>query len=98
MNMNEMKELWVQERASVYLKNHIARGREDAKRSEEFLRLIKDTVADSQESESLQAAFYTYLDYIACSSGDEQEGLYLFGVADGLYLARQIEQMVHNVK
>ncbi len=98
MEFKELIDLVIQERASAYLKDNITRGREDAKRSDEFLRLIKDTVADSRESESLQAAFYTYLDCIACSSGDEQEGLYLFGVADGLYLARQIEQMVHNVK
>ncbi len=97
MSMDEIKDLWVQERASAYLKNNIAHGKEDVKKSEEFIQLIKDTITDSQESETLRAAFNEYLDWTAANS-DEQEGLYLFGLADGLYLASQIRQMIHSVE
>ena len=51
---------------------------------------------DSQEAKKLQKAFSGYLDWTAANN-DEQECLYPFGVADGLYLARQIERIIHSV-
>mgnify|MGYP006876780948 CR=1 FL=1 len=97
MSVNELKDLWVQERASAYLMNSMVKGQEDIKKSEEFIQLIKDTVTDSQEAEKLQAAFGEYLDWTAANSS-EQEGLYLFGVADGLYLASLIGNIIDSVK
>ena len=96
MSVDELKDLWVQERASAYLMNSMAKGQEDIKKSEEFMQLIKDTVTDSLVVEKLQAAFGEYLDWTAANC-DVQEGLFLFGVADGLYLARQIEMFIHSV-
>lgn len=97
MSVDELKDLWVQERASVYFSNNMANSQEDIRKSEEFMRLIKDTVTDSQEAEKLQAAFGEYLDWTAANSS-EQEGLYLFGVADGLYLASLIGNIIDSVK
>lgn len=53
-------------------------------RSNEFLALLNQKAPEPTEE------FNIYLDWIASHGGDEQEGIYLFGLHDGIRLMRDI--------
>lgn len=84
MDNKEMKELMVQERLSFYFKKNDKPGLARLQKSNEFLSLLE------KESPELVDEFNTYLDWIASHGGDEQEGIYLFGLHDGIRLMRDI--------
>ena len=84
MTIKEIVELVIQERLSLYFKKNDEPGMARMKRSDEFLALLKEKNPDL--AEELNA----YLDWIAAHSGDEQEGIYLFGLHDGIRLMKDI--------
>lgn len=84
MNKEEMVELMIQERLSFYFKKNNKPGLEQLQRSNEFLALLE------KKSPELIEEFNAYLDWIASHGGDEQEGIYLFGLHDGIRLMRDI--------
>lgn len=84
MTRAEIIELIVQERLSLYFKENLEHGREEVKRSDEFLTLLKEKAPELAEE------FQKYLNWLAEHGGDEQEGIYLFGLHDGIRLMRDI--------
>lgn len=84
MDKNEMIELMVQERLSLYFKKNKGPGMARLQRSNEFLALLKEKAPELEEE------FNAYLDWIASHGGDEQEGIYLFGLHDGIRLMKDI--------
>ena len=84
MDKKEMIELMVQERLSFYFKKNDEPGMARMKRSNEFLTLLKEKTPE------LIDEFNAYLDWIAAHGGDEQEGIYLFGLHDGIRLMRDV--------
>ena len=84
MDKNEMIELMVQERLSLYFKKNDKPGKERMKRSDEFLALLEEKAPELTEE------FNAYLDWIASHGGDEQEGIYLYGLHDGIRLMKDI--------
>lgn len=54
------------------------------KRSDEFLALLEEKAPELAEE------FNAYLDWIASHGGDEQEGIYLYGLHDGIRLMKDI--------
>lgn len=84
MEKNEMIELIIQERMALYFKENDGPGKERLQRSNEFLALLEDKAPELAEE------FNAYLDWIAAHGGDEQEGIYLFGLHDGIRLMRDI--------
>lgn len=88
MDNKEMVELMVQERLSFYFKKNFKPGMERLHKSNEFLALLKEKAPELTEE------FKLYLDWIASHGGDEQEGIYLFGLHDGIRLMRDILSVV----
>ena len=84
MDKKEMVELMVQERLSLYFMKNNAPGMARMKRSDDFLDLLE------KKAPELVNEFNLYLDWIASHGGDEQEGIYLFGLHDGIRLMRDI--------
>lgn len=84
MTRAEMIELIIQERLSEYFKKNNGPGMERLHRSNEFLALLEENAPELAEE------FNIYLDWIAAHGGDEQEGIYLFGLHDGIRLMRDI--------
>ena len=84
MDKKEMIELMVQERLSLYFKKNGKPGKERMKRSDEFLALLEEKAPELAEE------FNAYLDWIASHGGDEQEGIYLYGLHDGIRLMKDI--------
>ena len=84
MEKNGLIELIIQERLSMYFRKNLEYGREEVKRSDDFLALLKENVPDLSEE------FQTYLDWTAIHSGEEQKGIYLFGIHDGIRLMQDI--------
>lgn len=80
MGRKELIELNIQERLSEYFKKNDGPGMARLKRSEEFLALLEE------KAPNLVDEFQKYLDWIASHGGDEQEGIYLFGLHDGFWL------------
>ena len=54
------------------------------KRSDEFLALLEEKAPELAEE------FNAYLDWIASHGGDEQEGIYLYGLHDSIRLMKDI--------
>ena len=88
MEAKELIELMIQERLGFYFKNNTENRQEELKKSDEFLLLLKE------EAPHLEEAFLKYLDWTAERGGDEQEGLYLFGLSDGVRLMKDIFNMM----
>ena len=88
MDKQEMIELMVQERLSFYFKKNDGPGMARLHRSNEFLALPEEKAPGMTED------FKVYLDWIAAHGGDEQEGIYLFGLHDGIRLMRDIISIV----
>ena len=84
METRELIQFIIDERLSLYFKLHVENGRREAQRSEEFLKLLKEKAPELTEE------FENYLDWIAEFRKEDQEGLYLFGVRDGIQLLRDI--------
>ncbi len=87
MDRNEMIELMVQERLAFYFKKNDGPGMERMKKSDEFLALLKERAPELTEE------FKNYLDWIAAHGGDEQEGIYIFGLHDGIQLMKDVIRM-----
>lgn len=87
MERKELSELVIQERLSIYFKRNFKYGQEEVKKADEFLLLIKEKAPELEED------FQNYLNWTAEHGGDEQEGLYLFGLADGVRLMKDILNM-----
>ena len=84
MDKQEMIELMVQERLSFYFKKNDGPGMARLQKSNEFLTMLEKRAPELAEE------FKVYLDWIAAHGGDEQEGIYLFGVHDGIRLMKDI--------
>lgn len=84
MEIREMIELMIQERLSLYFKKNNGPGMARLQRSNEFLALLEEKAPELAEE------FNAYLDWIAAHGGDEQEGIYLYGLHDGIRLMRDI--------
>lgn len=54
------------------------------KRSDAFLALLEEKAPELAEE------FQNYLDWIAAHGGDEQEGIYLYGLHDGIRLMKDV--------
>lgn len=87
MKREELSELVIHERLSVYFKQNVQHGQEQVKKSDEFLLLLKEKAPELEED------FQRYLDWMAEHEGNEQEGLYKFGLADGVRLMKDIFNM-----
>lgn len=84
MTRAEIIELIIQERLALYFKRNHEPGMARLQRSDEFLELLE------QKAPELAEEFKNYLDWTAAHGGDEQEGIYLFGLHDGIRLMRDI--------
>lgn len=84
MGREELIELNIQERLSEYFKKNNEPGMARLRKSDEFLALLEEKAPDMVEE------FQKYLDWIAAHGGDEQEGIYLFGVHDGIRLMKDV--------
>lgn len=84
MDKREMIELMIQERLASYFKENDGPGKERFNKSNEFLTLLNEKAPDLVEE------FKNYLDWIAAHGGDEQEGIYLFGLHDGIRLMKDV--------
>lgn len=78
MTKKEMIELMIQERLSIYFQKNQEPGMDRMKRSDEFMNLLKEKAPE------LVDEFQNYLDWIASHGGDEQEGIYVFGLQEGI--------------
>ncbi len=54
-------------------------------RHERWVNLLKE------KSPELAGDFQEYMDWLAASSGSDQEGIYLFGVRDGIRTAHEMQ-------
>lgn len=84
MKRTELIELMIQERLGLYFKDNFNHGQEEVQKSDEFRLLLKEKAPELEED------FQQYLDWTAEHGGDEQEGLYLFGLSDGVRLMKDI--------
>ena len=84
MEKREMIELIIQERLSLYFQKNSAPGMARMKRSDAFLALLEEKAPELAEE------FQNYLDWIAAHGGDEQEGIYLYGLHDGIRLMKDV--------
>lgn len=84
MDKDEMIELMVQERLALYFRKNDEPGMARLQRSNEFLALLEEKAPELTEE------FKLYLDWIASHGGDEQEGIYLYGLHDGIRLMKDI--------
>lgn len=84
MDTKELIPFIIDERLSLYFRQHRENGRKEAQRSEEFLKRLQEKVPELSEE------FENYLDWAAESGKEDQEGLYLLGVRDGIRLLRHI--------
>lgn len=74
----------IDERLSLYFKQHRENGRRETQRSEEFLKLLQEKAPELTEE------FEKYLDWVAEFRKEDQTGLYLFGIHDGIQLMRNM--------
>lgn len=86
MGDKELREFIVQERIGKCLKK-IRESRNFTDESEGFKKIL------TEKAPALLDDFNQYLDLLAVSSGTEQEGLYLFGIHDGIRLAMEITKI-----
>lgn len=84
MELEELKELFVNERISVYLQAHLEHGREELAKSEEFATML-DLICPQ-----LTLEFEHYINWMANHGGDEQIGLYLHGLRDGCRIMMEL--------
>ena len=84
MEKREMIDLIIQERLSLYFQKNGAPGMARMKRSDAFLALLEEKAPELAEE------FQNYLDWIAAHGGDEQEGIYLYGLHDGIRLMKDV--------
>lgn len=84
MNINELTDLIINERLSLYFKQNREHGIKENQRSEEFQRLLKE------KAPNLLDAFGKYLDSVTELDAADNENIYLFGVHDGIRLMRDI--------
>jgi hypothetical protein len=88
MMNKEMIELMIQERLSLYFKKNGGPGKERMKRSEEYMALLEENAPE------MAAEFQNYLDWIAAHGWDEQQGIYIFGLHEGIRLMWEIIYIV----
>ncbi len=89
MDTKELIPFIIDERLSLYFSQNRENGRGEAKRSGEFLKLLQE------KSSELTEEFEKYLDRVAELRKEDQEGIYLFGVRDGIQLLRHIMTANH---
>ena len=86
MNIQEIKDILIQERLGDFFRAHDIQHKTDYLIS--FGMILQKSCPDLQETYS------KHLDCYAEQVGEEKEEIYLFGVRDGLRLANMIAQMI----
>ena len=72
MGRDELIEFIIQERLSDYFKENLGYGKEEVKRSDDFLALL------IEKAPGLEKEFQKYLDWTAIHSGEEQKGIFIW--------------------
>lgn len=86
MNIEECKNLFIQERLGEYYKKHNNSPQKDP------LEMFKEILSNS--SSTLVESYNKHLDYYAEQIGQEKEELYCFGICDGIRLAQAIANLL----
>lgn len=84
MDTEELRDFIIQERLSLYFRNNIENSHEEVKKDEEFL---KKLISKAPE---LEKEYREYLDWLSIHNSSNLEGIYLFGVHDGIHLIQKI--------
>ena len=87
MEMKDMIELFVSERTTAYLHSHIENSHKEYDMNMKWVDLLKEKDA------ALAKKYEEHLDKLVELEGDDQKGLYLFGLNDGLQLAKHLENI-----
>ncbi len=90
MDRVEMKEFLIHERISEYFRLHKKNRDKEAKQYETWVGRLKEI------EPALARDFQEYMDWLAEHSGNDQEGLYLFGVKDGIRTASEIASLIKD--
>lgn len=84
MDTEKLIELLIQERLSFYFKTNEKNKNEEVKKFECWKqRLLKINPELAEE-------YQEYMDWLAEHSGNEQEGIYVFGMCDGIRIMKKI--------
>ena len=86
LEMKDMIELFVSERTTAYLRGHTENSQTEYDMNMQLLDLLKEKYP------ALAKRYEEHLDRLVELEGDDQMGLYLFGLNDGLKLARYMEE------
>lgn len=85
MEMKDMIDLFVAERTTAYLHSHIENSHKEYDMNMKWIALLKE------KDPTLAKRYEEHLDRLVELEGDGQKGLYLFGLNDGLQLAKYME-------
>lgn len=86
MTINDVGKMMVSERISTYMENEDT-GREEFEQAEHLMQLIKDKCPELVDD------FQKYIDFVSSSGGKIHEGLYMFGLYDGIRIMKKIMQI-----
>lgn len=86
MGIKDMIDLFVAERTTAYLHSHIENSHKEYDMNMKWVDLLKE------KDPALAKRYEEHLDRLVELEGDDQMGLYLFGLNDGLKQARYMEE------
>ena len=88
MDIEDLIDLFISERTTVYLHNHTDASRKEYDMNDQWMELLKEKAPDLAES------YQDHLESLTELQGDSETSLYLFGLADGLRIARYLEDII----
>lgn len=90
MDIEDLIDLIVSERTTVYLHNHADASRKEYDMNDQWMELLKEKVPDLAER------YQEHLESLEELQGEGEKNLYLFGVGDGLRIARYLEDIIYK--
>ena len=90
MDIKDLIDLFVSERTTVYLHNHADASRTEYDMNNQWIELLKEKAPDLAER------YQEHLENLEELQGEGEASLYLFGLADGLRIARYLEDIIYK--
>ncbi len=90
MDIKDLIDLFVAERITVYLHAHTDANRKEYDMNDQWMELLK------KKAPELTERYQEHLESLEELQGEGETSLYLFGLADELWIARYLEDIVYK--